>query len=67
MLNLLVNGESKKVNAPCDLAQALTELGFIGNHFAVAVNGRFVPRSQYEKKPLSGGESLEVLTPMAGG
>lgn len=67
MIELTVNGTPKPLPAPCVLRKALDELGFQGRHFAVAVNGRFVPRHQYEAFHIEGGEALEVLSPMQGG
>lgn len=67
MLQLTVNGEPQTLTKPEVLAQILTELGFGGQHFAVAVNGDFVPRHEYPSYQLKGGETLEVLSPMQGG
>ena len=67
MLNLTVNGEAKTLEAPCSLAGALPRLGYEGKHFAVAVNGDFVPRHRYSDIQLEGGEQMEVLFPMQGG
>ena len=35
--------------------------------FAVAVNTRFVPKSQYAHQPLQEGDRLEVIAPVTGG
>lgn len=67
MLELTVNGEKARLEEACPLDQALKKLGFEGGHFAVALNGEFVPRSTYRHCEIQGGESLEVLSPMQGG
>jgi len=67
MLKVKLNGEPVQLKEACMLAQALDLWGHHGRHFAVAVNGDFIPRHQYEDFPLKGGEELEVLSPMQGG
>ncbi len=66
MLSLTVNGESRTAQAVV-LSEILRELGYEGRHFAVAVDGDFVPRSRYAAIQLGGGERLEVLSPLQGG
>lgn len=67
MLEVRLNGKAIPLNGPCMLSQALESWGHRGRHFAVAVNGDFIPRGKYESYPLKGGEDLEVLSPMQGG
>ena len=67
MLKLIVNGQPQELTEACPLGQALEGLGYQGRRFAVAVNGDFVPRHQYNDYQLKGGENLEVLSPMQGG
>lgn len=67
MLQLTVNGEAKELDSAMILAEALPIWGFEGRHFAVAVNGSFVPKSQYDSFQLQGGEALEILSPRQGG
>lgn len=67
MLILTVNGKSKELPLVANLSEALTQLGYHGQHFAVAINDTFVPRSQYGTTELNGGERLEILSPMQGG
>jgi sulfur carrier protein len=64
-MEILVNGEAQQVNAS-QLDAVLLEMAFNGK-FAVALNGEFVPRSLYAQTQLSQGDSLEVLSPIAGG
>jgi sulfur carrier protein len=67
MINILLNGEPHQVIAPLKLTEFLDEKGYIGQHFAVAIDGEFIPRSQYDRVTLEGGESVEVLSPKQGG
>ena len=66
-MRLTVNGEAVELEGPCILEEALLELGHEGRHFAVAVDGNFVPRGRYASLCLQGGEQVEVLKPMQGG
>lgn len=38
-----------------------------GTVFAVAINGEFVPRSQYATTQLQQGDELDVVSPVGGG
>ena len=35
--------------------------------FAVAINGEFVPRSEYDATLLQEGDALDIVTPVGGG
>lgn len=67
MLELTVNGEAKILSQPQTLSEALPTWGFQDRYFAVAVDGNFVPRGQYDQWQLTGGEQLEILAPQQGG
>ena len=67
MLQVQVNGKEVTLKQTRALDQALVELGYRDRHYAVAVNGDFVPRGRYDAYELRGGESIEILSPMQGG
>ena len=67
MPQLTLNGEQVQIPDACSLAEALQHWGRNEGRFAVAVDGRFVPKSQYTHQRLEGGESIELLVPMQGG
>ena len=67
MLEVKVNGTTQKLPQPLPLSQALEQWGYQGRHFAVAINGNFVPRSQHASVTLEGGEALDIVAPMQGG
>lgn len=50
-----------------NLSQLLEEQQFDGSAVATAVDGNFVPRSQYTTTLLCAGQKIEVLAPMQGG
>jgi len=62
----MVNGQPLEAEAET-LAGLLAELGYRGCWYATALNSAFVPRAEREKTSLSEGDSIEILTPMAGG
>ena len=65
-MRIIVNANPHDV-AEAVLSDALRELGFVSPAFAIALNGRFVPREHHAKTPLNDGDQLEVLAPMQGG
>ncbi|WKE65715.1 sulfur carrier protein ThiS [Gallaecimonas kandeliae] len=65
-MDIEINGKQRTLAAGTSLQAALDEIQ-ARPPFAVAVNGRFVPRSQYDATPLKEGDSIEVLSPMEGG
>jgi len=66
MVNVVVNGEPKALRSEA-LPDALRELGYTGKHFAVAIDGVFVPRGRYDEVRLRDGVRLEALSPIQGG
>lgn len=67
MIQVQVNGESRTVDAAMTLAEALTEWGYVCEKIAVAINGEFVARGDYEKAKLSANDVLDVVAPVQGG
>lgn len=65
MIKLSVNGDSFTTEH-CSLADFLNTLD-TGDQFAVARNGEFVPKSQYDQTTLTEGDTLDIVTPVGGG
>lgn len=65
MITLSVNGDSFTTKHS-SLANFLKTLD-TGDQFAVARNGEFVPKSQYDQTTLSDGDTLDIVTPVGGG
>ena len=63
---LLVNGESRKINA-ATLAAALEALDYGEAKVATALNGEFVPAPKREATPVKDGDRIEILAPRQGG
>jgi len=68
MTEVTINGEDRQLAAGSLLA-ALRELEIdpLRKGVAVALNGRFVPRSNWPDVVLSRGDRLEIVRPVAGG
>lgn len=65
-MNLYLNGNLIETQSH-NLSQLLKEQQFDCSAVASAVDGNFVPRSQYATTVLCAGQKIEVLAPMQGG
>lgn len=66
-LSLRVNGEERRVPAPCSVAELLRVLELDGRRIAVAVNREVVPRSAFARHALASGDRVEILEAVGGG
>jgi sulfur carrier protein len=67
MILISLNNERRECDADRALAEHLPEWGFDSKKIAVAINGDFVPRSQYVSLRLQAGDQVDVLAPVQGG
>ncbi|WP_439134019.1 sulfur carrier protein ThiS [Pseudomaricurvus sp.] len=67
MLTLSLNNESHTLPEPMSLSQALDHWGMCNQMAAAAINGEFVPRSQYSEVTLHEGDKLDIVKPVGGG
>lgn len=65
-MDILINGQHITIDTALSLPDLLAQQGFHGS-FALAINGDFVPKSEYASTPLNEGDALDVLTPISGG
>jgi sulfur carrier protein len=65
-IEVLCNGESKRLDAGRTLAEHLPHLTQACD-FAVAINAVFVPKSAYAETWLADGDRIELVIPMQGG
>ncbi|MCX8049035.1 MAG: sulfur carrier protein ThiS [Methylohalobius sp.] len=56
-VTVIVNGESRQIQAGATLADLLAELGFLGQRIAVELNRRIIPHGHYEETALKGRRS----------
>jgi len=66
-LQIVVNGEMKVIRKATNVEELLSELGYERDSVAVASDGNFVPKQQYQRLILADNMELEVLVPMQGG
>ena len=70
MLELMINGESKRFEAASDglvVSRLIESLQLAGKKVAIERNGEIVPRSRYAETQLSSGDRLEIVVAVGGG
>ena len=71
MLNASINGEAVQLDSQPTIAELL--LQYLSRHkqdnkhVAVAVNGKFVPRSQYAQVYVNNDDDIDIVTAVGGG
>lgn len=65
-MKIIINGQPLEVEAAA-LDGIILELGFADQRVAVARNGEFVLKGEWETTAIEAGDALEVLAPMQGG
>jgi thiamine biosynthesis protein ThiS len=66
-MKITINGQTKTLPAPLDIAALLEAEGYSAMKVAVARNGDFVSKSSYADITLDDGDSIEIVAPMQGG
>lgn len=66
-LEILVNGDSRRVPAGATLADLIEGLGLGQRRLAVAVNRDVVPRTRFDSRALASGDRVEILEAVGGG
>ena len=64
-MNISINGESF-ITEQTILEQVISEFGATPP-FAIAVNGDFVPKSNYQEFTVSEGDLVDIVSPIFGG
>ncbi|TCJ15968.1 sulfur carrier protein ThiS [Parasulfuritortus cantonensis] len=67
MIEITVNGQARRYDAPLDVSRLLDLLDLTGKRLAVELNGEIVPKSQHATTPLADGDRLEVVVAVGGG
>ncbi len=67
MIQLSVNGQTRRVEPGADVARLLEALELSGKRVAVERNGEIVPRSLYAGTRLTDGDALEIVVAVGGG
>jgi sulfur carrier protein len=66
-MKILLNGESRTLEAPTSVAELLKTLGYAGKRVAVERNGQIVPRSAHEHSLLADDDRIEIVVAVGGG
>lgn len=66
-MQIVVNGESRKVQGGASVADLVKELGLDRSACAVELNRELVPKKQHADRVLSEGDRVEVVTLVGGG
>lgn len=67
MIDILVNGETRRLAAPATVSALLEQMQLTGKRLAVECNGEIVPKSRHAETPLSPGDRLEIVVAVGGG
>ena len=66
-MNIILNGEERRVDAGQTVLQLIEQLGYQGKRIAVERNGEIVPRSAHASTTLAEGDRLERVIAVGGG
>ena len=66
-MDILLNGELRRVTDPCPVAELLRTEGLAERRVAVEINGAIVPRSAHENHLLQAGDQVEIVHALGGG
>lgn len=67
MLQLHLNGQPHRTDAPCTVADLLAREHLAERRVAVEVNGAIVPRSAHATHALMDGDRIEIVHALGGG
>jgi thiamine biosynthesis protein ThiS len=67
MITITFNNEAMTINENDTLAIVLKQRQLTTNHFAVAINRRFVARPLYAETKLQHHDIVDIILPMQGG
>jgi sulfur carrier protein len=69
MVTISINDELQQYPGPLPLKELLHTFSAANPEaaFAVAINGEFVPRTQYDTVTVKDGDALDIVSPVGGG
>src|SRR5579859_269154 len=67
MIQIIVNGSTRRHEAPLPLSELIDELALKGKKIAVERNGEIVPKSAHASTLLADGDRLEIVAAVGGG
>ncbi len=66
-MELIINGELRKINESQNLADLVKELDIQFPNFAIALNQQVVPRSKYDSTAIKENDQIEIVHAVGGG
>ena len=66
-MEIVLNGQSKLLDGPLNVAGLIESLGFAGKRIAVERNGEIVPRSAYAQTMIKPYDRFEIVVAVGGG
>lgn len=66
-MNVVLNGESRELEAGTTLADLLRSIDLGQRRFAVEINEELVPRSAHADRVLQAGDRVEIVQAIGGG
>lgn len=66
-MELIINGEKRRFDAPLTVASLLDALAYTGKRLAVERNGEIVVRSRHAETTLADGDRIEIVVAVGGG
>jgi len=67
VIQVTVNGEPRRFEAPLDIRSMLVKLEMAGKKIAVEKNGEIVPKSLHTNTLIENGDRLEIVVAVGGG
>jgi len=62
-----LNGQPVVTEQGTALSELIAAQGYQNEGFATALNGEFIPRSQYASTLVKSGDSIDIVAPVTGG
>lgn len=66
-MKITLNGESQTIEQKITIEKMLEQKGYNGKLVAVALNGEFLPKENYETTNIEDNDKIEIVAPMQGG
>jgi sulfur carrier protein len=67
MIEIILNGATRQLDASLTVASLLEHEGLTGKRLAVERNGEIVPKSRHAETPVEAGDKFEIVVAVGGG
>ncbi len=66
-MKVIINGAPRELPPVKTVAELIAAMAENVSHFAVAVNGSFIPRAEYGETAVRENDDVEIVAPFPGG